>query len=85
MAQLKRNNPYIMVDAEMLDSEMLSLGAKGLLCKLYLYPDDREVTIEELLAGSTNDRDSLMEILNELEEQNYIKRVDGADDSETPR
>ena len=59
----------------MLNDDNLSWQAKGLLAYLLAKPDDWKVIISDLEKRSANGRDSVQNILKELQKKGYVERI----------
>jgi len=68
----KRCNPYVQIDKGCLNDPLLSWQAKGLLCYLLSKPEDWKPSVKEIYGHSTNGRDAVYGIIEELTNSGYI-------------
>lgn len=70
-----RENPYVMINKNVMQDDRLSWKARGLMGYLLSLPDDWTIYLEELQKHSQKDgRDSLASGIKELIEHGYIVR-----------
>ena len=65
---------FTIVDNNVLDDSILSLGAKGLFTYLWRQPDDWEYYESEIIKHSKDSRDKVRGYLRELEKWGYLRR-----------
>jgi DnaD/phage-associated family protein len=70
-----KNNPYVMVNKTCLQDNELSWKAKGLHTYIMSLPDDWKIYIDDLKNRSKDGREATSNILRELIEKGYIKRI----------
>ena len=70
----KKQQNFVILDKTCLNDVTLSWGAKGLHAYLMSLPDDWQVRVSDLRLRSTNGRDAVRGLLNELEQVGYIER-----------
>lgn len=77
MAILRKKNrdKYTVIDNTVFFDYSLSFKAKGLLCQMLSLPDGWEFSIEGLTQFSTDGITLVRNTLMELEEHNYLKRI----------
>lgn len=73
---IRRENPFVQIDRRILDNEMLSWRAKGLLSYLLSKPPDWTIRTADLVRRSRDGRDAVYSILKELIKEGYV-RCDG--------
>ncbi|HBC89309.1 MAG TPA: hypothetical protein DCZ94_20400 [Lentisphaeria bacterium] len=69
-----RDNPYVVLNKEFLNSRGLSLKAKGLLCCLLALPDDWRINLRELSCRSKDGATATRNAVGELIRNGYIVR-----------
>ena len=69
-----RDNPFVMIDKELLELPALSWKAKGLLAYLLSRPDDWEVWLNDLVKRSIDGEHATKSGLRELERTGYLTR-----------
>ncbi len=69
-----KDNPYVMIDTQLLKREDVSLKAKGMHCYLISKPDDWQIYVSELQKNFKDGRDGVRAALNELEKLGYIEK-----------
>ena len=70
-----KENPYVMIDKNMLSNSSLSWKAKGILSYLLSLPDDWKIFENELVNHSKDGRESLRSGIKELISAGYIARI----------
>jgi len=70
----KHISPYVILDKTCLEDDDLSWKAKGIHAYLVSKPDDWTVRLTQLMASSTDGRDSVRSALKELTDAGYITR-----------
>lgn len=76
MSEIKviKNKNYSVISNYHLQDKELSLKAKGLMCLMLSLPDDWDFSIKGLATLSKDGKESVMNVLKELEENNYLIR-----------
>lgn len=76
MSEIKviKNKNYSVISNYHLQDKELSLKAKGLMCLMLSLPEDWDFSIKGLATLSKDGKDCVMNILKELEENNYLIR-----------
>jgi len=69
-----RDNPYKAINTSICTDKRLSWKAKGLWFYAFSRPDDWQFYVSEIVTQSTDGRDSVRGILNELENCGYLIR-----------
>ena len=72
--QKDSNNPYVMVNKELLNNTELSWKAKGLLTYLLSLPDNWKIYEDEIVKHAKDGKDSLKSAIKELITHGYIER-----------
>jgi len=75
----KKQQNFVILDKSCLHEKSLSWAAKGLHAYLISLPDDWRVQVDDLMTRSTNGRDSVRKLLQELEQAGYIKKSSNRD------
>lgn len=70
----KKETNFLVLDKTCLTQKNLSWGAKGLHSYLMSLPPEWSVNVHDLSNRSTNGRDSVRGLLNELEKAGYIAK-----------
>ncbi|MBO8164212.1 MAG: helix-turn-helix domain-containing protein [Brevibacillus sp.] len=78
---MKRENHFVQIDKTPINDSRLSWKAKGLLLYLLSKPDDWTIMIDDLVKHAKDGRDSVKAGLSELEQNGYLKRKQGRNDS----
>jgi hypothetical protein len=73
--QKDKNNPYVMLNKELLNDTRLSWKAKGILAYLLSLPDDWKIYEKELAKHSKDGKESLRTGIQELIKAGYIVRT----------
>lgn len=69
-----KENPYVMINKELLNDVKISWKAKGILCYLLSLPDDWKFYLADLKNRSSDGISSTSSALKELEKAGYLKR-----------
>jgi len=72
--QKDSNNPYVMVNKQLLNNTELSWKGKGLLTYLLSLPDNWKIYEDEIVKHAKDGKDSLKSAIKELIENGYIER-----------
>jgi len=72
--QKDRDNPYVMVNKQLLNNAELSWKAKGLLTYLLSLPDNWQIYEDEIVKHAKDGKDSLKSAIKELIANGYIER-----------
>ena len=72
--QKDKDNPYVMVNKELLNNTELSWKSKGLLTYLLSLPDNWKIYEDEIVKHAKDGKDSLKSAIKELIENGYIER-----------
>jgi hypothetical protein len=70
----KKKTNFITIDTTFLSDDRMSWRAKGILAYLLAKPDNWQVYVSDLVKRSTEGRDSVYKVLNELIECGYVVR-----------
>lgn len=71
----RRENPFVMVDKNIIYDKRISWKAKGLMTYLLSRPDGWTFYLDEITNNSTDGRDGVRTGLNELEKYGYLVRI----------
>jgi hypothetical protein len=74
MKLVKENIPFTMVANEVLKDARLSFKAKGMYAYLFSKPDEWDFSSNRMILETTDRRDAIMGMLQELEENGYLVR-----------
>jgi len=72
--QKDKDNPYVMVNKQLLNNTELSWKAKGLLTYLLSLPDNWKIYEDEIVKHAKDGKDSLKSAIKELIANGYIER-----------
>jgi DNA-binding MarR family transcriptional regulator len=74
MIHRKTKNNKIQIDIDLINNNILSYGAKGLLVFLLSKNDNYEYTMAEIIDSSKDTGTIAKKYIKELESKNYLKR-----------